>query len=48
LTNISWWQDEFQVLKTPNPNALTLDTSDKTAEQTARLILEHIKRLRAD
>ena len=45
LTNISWWQDEFEVLKFPHPNALTLDNSHSSPEQTARRILEHIKRL---
>ena len=43
LTNISWYLREFEVLKVPHPNALTLDTSHSEPEQTARRILEHVQ-----
>jgi hypothetical protein len=36
------YSDEFEVLKVPHPNALTLDTTCATPEQTARRILELI------
>jgi predicted kinase len=42
LTNISYWSEEFEVMKVPHPNALTLDTTHLKPEQAARLILEHI------
>lgn len=44
LTNISRYLREFEVLKVPHPNALTLETSDSEPGQTARRILEHIQR----
>lgn len=43
LTNISRWTEEFEVLRVPHPNALTLDTSRREPRQTARLILEHVQ-----
>jgi len=43
LTTISWWLSEFEVLRVPHPNALTLDTSHSEPGQTAQRILEHIK-----
>lgn len=43
LTNVSYWSEEFEVLKVPHPNALMLDTTHSKPEQAARLILEHIK-----
>ena len=43
LTTIPWWLQEFEVLRVPHPNALTLDTSHCEPEQTARRILEHIQ-----
>ena len=43
LTNISRYMREFEVLKVPHPNALTLDTSHRAAGQTARRILEHVR-----
>ncbi len=42
LSNISFWSNEFEVLKMPHPNALTLDTSDSEAGETAKRILKHI------
>ena len=42
LTTIDWYLQEFEVLKVPHPNALTLDTSHCRPEQTARRILEHV------
>ena len=43
LTTISWWLNEFEILKVPHPNALTLDTSHCEPEQTAQRILEHVQ-----
>lgn len=43
LTTISWHLQEFEVLKAPHPNALTLDTSHRGPEQTALRILEHVR-----
>jgi predicted kinase len=43
LSNISWWSEEFEVLKMPHPNALTLDTSHREPGETARLILRHVR-----
>ena len=43
LTNVSWYLREFEVLKVPHPNALTLDTSRCEPGQTARRILEHVR-----
>jgi len=42
LTNIDWYLKEFEVLKVPHPNALTLDTSHSRPEQIAQCILEHV------
>lgn len=44
LTNIRRWSEEVEVLRVPHPNALTLDTSRREPRQTARLILEHVRR----
>jgi hypothetical protein len=44
LTNISRWLHEFEVLKVAHPNALTLDTSRSEPGETARRILEHVRR----
>ena len=46
LTNIPRWVDEFEVLRVPHPNALTLDTSRREPWQTAQLILEHVSGVR--
>ena len=43
LTTISWWLQEFEVLRVPHPNALTLDTSHRAPRQTAQRILEHVQ-----
>jgi predicted kinase len=43
LTTISWWHREFEVLRVPHPNALTLDTSHCEPGQTAQRILDHVK-----
>jgi hypothetical protein len=45
LTRISWWVHEFEVLRVPHPNALTLDTSQSAPAQTAERILEHVQRV---
>ena len=44
LSNVSRWLNEFEVLKVPHPNALTLDTTHGGPRQTARRILEHVRR----
>ena len=43
LTTISWWLQEFEVLRVPHPNALTLDTSHRAPRQTAQRILAHVQ-----
>ncbi len=43
LTNISWWTEEFEVLRVQHPNALTLDTSQFKPRQTALHILKHVQ-----
>ena len=43
LTTIAWYLQEFEVLRVPHPNALTLDTSHCGPEQTAQRILEHVQ-----
>lgn len=43
LTNIPRWTEEFEVLRVPHPNALTVDTSYREPRQTAQLILEHVR-----
>ncbi|MCA1817469.1 MAG: hypothetical protein LC746_13955 [Acidobacteria bacterium] len=44
LTTISRWLEEFEVLRVPHANALTLDTSRRAPRQTAQLIVEHVRR----
>jgi hypothetical protein len=44
LSTITWCLQEFELLRMPHPNALTLDTSHCGPEQTARRILEHVQR----
>ena len=48
LTTISWWLQEFEVLRVRHPNALTLDTSHSKPEQTAKRILDHVLGLAND
>ena len=48
LTTISWWLQEFEVLKVPHPNALMLDTSHCEPSQTTHHILEHVQWIRND
>jgi len=43
LTTISWWLEEFEVLKINHPNALTLDSDHWRPGQTAERILKHVK-----
>src|SRR5437588_1103857 len=43
LTTISWWVNDFEILRIQHPNALTLDTSHREAAQTAQRILEHVQ-----
>ena len=43
LTNISWWIEEFELLRVQHPNALTLDTSQFEPRQTALRILQHVQ-----
>jgi hypothetical protein len=42
VTTIAWWLQEFEVLRVPHRNALTLDTSHCGPEQTAQRIVEHV------
>ena len=44
LSNISRWVHEFEVYKVEHPNALTLDTTRSEPRQTARRILEHVRK----
>lgn len=43
LTTISWWLDEFELLRVEHPNGLTLDTSHYKPQQVARQILKHVQ-----
>ena len=43
VSNVARWAEEFEVLKVPHPNALTLDTTHSEPAQTARRILEHVR-----
>ena len=43
VTTISWWLQEFEVLRVRHPNALTLDTSNCEPGQTAQRILQHVQ-----
>lgn len=43
VSTIAWWLQEFEVLRVPHPNALTLDTSHGGPEQTAQRIVEHVQ-----
>ena len=43
VTTIAWYLQEFEVLRVPHPNALTLDTSHCGPGQTAQRILEHVQ-----
>jgi hypothetical protein len=43
LSNIYWWLEEFELLRVPHPNALTLDTSHSEPQQTAQRILAHLQ-----
>jgi len=43
VSTIAWWLQEFEVLRVPHTNALTLDTSHCGPEQTAQRILEHVR-----
>jgi hypothetical protein len=45
LSNIHYWTMEFEVLKVPHPNALTLDTSHRPPSNTAATILDHIRKI---
>lgn len=44
LTNVSSYSREFEVLKTPHSDALTLDTTGANPRQAARSILRHIEK----
>jgi hypothetical protein len=44
VTTNSWWLQEFEGLRVPHPNALTLDTSHGEPGQTAQRIVEHVQR----
>jgi len=44
VTNITWYLKEFEVLRVSHPNALIVDTSHREPLQTARRILEHVRR----
>ena len=43
LTTISWWLQEFEVLKVQHPNALSLDSSHNGPVQMAKRILDHVQ-----
>lgn len=43
LTNISYWSNEFELLKVPHSNAFEIDTTRLKPEKAARRILEHIQ-----
>jgi len=47
LTNVRRWVKEFQVLRVPHPNALTLDTSTSRPHEVAKRILKHVKEVSA-
>lgn len=44
VSNVRRWLREFEVLRVPHPHALTLDTTRAEPRQTARRILEHVRR----
>lgn len=48
LSNISRWVHEFEVYKVEHPHALTLDTTRSEPRQTARRILEHVRKAGRD
>jgi shikimate kinase len=45
VTNITRYVEEFEVLKLPHPNALTLDTSEEGPKTLARRIINHIQKV---
>ena len=47
VTNITRYVQEFQVLKVPHANALTLDTSEEDCETIARRIIDHVHRVQS-
>jgi adenylylsulfate kinase-like enzyme len=44
VTNITRYVEDFEVLKLPHPNALTLDTSEEECESLALRIISHIQK----
>jgi hypothetical protein len=46
LSNIRYWTREFRELDVPHPNRLTIDNTHLKPARTAKLILDHIERLR--
>ena len=46
LSNIRYWTTEFRELDVAHPNRLTIDNTDLKPSQTAKLILNHIERLK--
>src|SRR5215831_6333687 len=45
VSNISWYLQEFELLRVHHPNALTLDTSHCRPRHTARRILNHVQEI---
>ena len=45
FTNITRYVDDFEVLKLPHPNALTLDTSEEWCESLALRIIKHVQKV---
>jgi hypothetical protein len=43
VSTVAWYLQEFEVLRVPHPNALTLDTSHCGPEHTAQRIVEHVQ-----
>ena len=45
VSNISWYLQEFELLRVHHPNALTLDTSHCRPRHAARRILNHVQEI---
>jgi predicted kinase len=44
LSSIKRWSEEFEIMRVPHLNALTLDTTHSLPEQTAQRILDHVQK----
>ena len=47
VSNITRYLQEFEMLKVPHANALTLDTSEADCETIARRIIDHVHRVQS-